>query len=155
MDLFPIDHVLVASDLSDDGQLFNDARALAQRIGATRITLLHALDVSIGLPAVDFATPTPLDAIFDAADASVRKALKQRATSHFGDVEGIEVETVVLRAASPGFAVVDWAQDHGVDLVLVGSHARTGLRRALLGSVAERIVRHAGVPVMVLPNPTS
>ena len=39
--------------------------------------------------------------------------------------------------------------DPTFDLVVVGSHGRTGLRRALLGSVAEKLVRHAGCPVLV------
>ena len=54
------------------------------------------------------------------------------------------------RIGSPGaqiLAVLD--DDRTFDLVVMGSHGRTGLRRALLGSVAEKVVRHAHCPVVV------
>ncbi len=42
--------------------------------------------------------------------------------------------------------------DHGVDLIVTGTHGRTGIKHALLGSVAERIVRHAPCAVLVIPQ---
>lgn len=50
----------------------------------------------------------------------------------------------------PGYTVSTYASDHQADLIVLPSHGRTGLPRMLIGSVAERIVRHAHCPVLVL-----
>jgi len=53
----------------------------------------------------------------------------------------------------PGRAICNYAHDHGAELIVVPSHGRSGFTRLLLGSVAERIVRHAPCPVLVLRTP--
>lgn len=60
-----------------------------------------------------------------------------------------DVHTAVVRG-TPHRAILDYARDHGVDLVVVGTHGRRGLDRLLLGSVAERVLRTATVPVLVV-----
>lgn len=47
--------------------------------------------------------------------------------------------------------IVQCSQDFGADMIVVGTHSRTGLDRLLMGSVAEHVVRHATVPVLVVP----
>ena len=61
-------------------------------------------------------------------------------------------ETVRLMA-DPADAVLEAARETDVDLLVLATHGRRGLTRALLGSVAEKIVRHADRPVLVLPGP--
>jgi nucleotide-binding universal stress UspA family protein len=95
----------------------------------------------IPMPAVDF--PGQLDAERDAAqaelDAAVADALDpQRA---------IEIEKRLVEGDSGDVLVVESA---GADLVVVGSHGRTGLRAALLGSVSRHVVEHAACPVVVV-----
>ena len=58
-----------------------------------------------------------------------------------------EIETAV---GSPAREVVRYAEENDVDHIVVGSHGREGVSRVLLGSVAEKIVRRAGVPVTVV-----
>lgn len=62
-------------------------------------------------------------------------------------LKGIEL-TVLF--GDPGRAICNYALDHSADLIVVPSHGRSGFTRLLLGSVAERIVRHAPCPVLVL-----
>jgi len=50
-------------------------------------------------------------------------------------------------------AICHEAEKVGADAIVVGSHGRTGLRRLFLGSVSERVVRHAPCPVLVVPSP--
>jgi len=57
--------------------------------------------------------------------------------------------TPVVRLGTPGAQVLHLLGEASCDLVVVGSHGRTGLKRALLGSVAEKLARHAGCPVYV------
>jgi nucleotide-binding universal stress UspA family protein len=58
-----------------------------------------------------------------------------------------------LVTGDPADAVVRLAEDDGVDLIVLGSHGRTGLTRLLMGSVAEAIVRKAHCPVLVYKEP--
>jgi nucleotide-binding universal stress UspA family protein len=58
-----------------------------------------------------------------------------------------------LVVGDPAVAISDLAKSEGVDLIVMGTHGRTGLRRLLMGSVAEAIVRRAPCPVFVLKEP--
>lgn len=82
------------------------------------------------LSAAEEHSETVLDAALDAADADV----------------AIMTDAVVGR---PAHAVVEYADEHDVDHVVVGSHGRDGISRMLLGSVAETVVRRSPVPVTV------
>jgi len=62
---------------------------------------------------------------------------------------GIDVETAI-EFGKPSNVIVEYADEHDVDLVTIGSHGRTGASRVLLGSVAETVVRRSPVPVTVV-----
>ncbi|TWT74551.1 putative universal stress protein [Posidoniimonas polymericola] len=57
-----------------------------------------------------------------------------------------------VRFGAPAEEVVDYAEEHKIDMIMMPSHGRSGLKRLLLGSVAERVVRAAHCPVIVLRN---
>jgi nucleotide-binding universal stress UspA family protein len=58
-----------------------------------------------------------------------------------------------IRSGHPADQIRQAAADHGADLVVVGSHGRTGIRRAILGSVSGSVLQYAGCSVLVVPNP--
>lgn len=62
-------------------------------------------------------------------------------------VEAVRIEVV---AGDPASEILRRARTHGIDLVVVGTHGRTGLKHLVLGSVAERVVRQAPCPVLVV-----
>ena len=64
--------------------------------------------------------------------------------------EGIEVDSTILDDADPAGAIVELARQRGDDLIVMGSHGRTGLGRLLLGSVAEQVIGQATCPVLVV-----
>jgi nucleotide-binding universal stress UspA family protein len=64
----------------------------------------------------------------------------------------VQVETR-LAEGDPAKAIVDTARELGVDIIVVGSHGRTGLNRLLMGSVAEAVVRRANCPVLTIKVP--
>jgi len=68
-------------------------------------------------------------------------------------LDGVRVKTDTLSGDDPASAIVDRAARGDVDMIVIASHGRTGLQRWMLGSVAERVVRGATVPVMVVPAP--
>jgi len=58
--------------------------------------------------------------------------------------------TAELKHGVPAEVILDTAKEAGFDLVVVGTHGRRGVKRFLLGSVAERVIRHAHCPVLVV-----
>jgi nucleotide-binding universal stress UspA family protein len=81
-----------------------------------------------------------------AAEHQLEKVLKPIRTR-------IPAATGVVRLGSPWEQILEAAQELGADLIVVGSHGRTGVARALLGSIAEKVVRLSAVPVLTVPGP--
>ena len=65
------------------------------------------------------------------------------------DLQGIKVQTEVL-AGHPAQMILSFAQDHPVDLIVMCSHGASGFKRWVMGSVAQKVVRHSSVPTLVL-----
>jgi nucleotide-binding universal stress UspA family protein len=81
----------------------------------------------------------------DAADAYLRRWVDRLQAGC-----GVHAEAGVT-AGEVGHAIVDEAQRRGVELVVMATHARTGVERALKGSVADYVLHHAAVPVLLVP----
>lgn len=145
------DRILVPTDGSDVAEAaVEHALDLAEKYGAE----LHALYIadtdaiaySLGTEQVDrirqgnFAGMTELRKKAEAATGYVADTAKER---------GI---TVVEHHAGgqPHDMIADYADDNDVDLIVMGSHGRAGVRRALLGSVTERTLRTTHRPVLVI-----
>jgi universal stress protein A len=66
-----------------------------------------------------------------------------------------DAKTLCLASSAVGAAIVELARRDHVDLIVMATHARTGMSRALLGSVAEQVLRHAPCPVLTVHHPHS
>ncbi|MGB0652197.1 MAG: universal stress protein [Thermoplasmatota archaeon] len=64
---------------------------------------------------------------------------------------GVLVATVQRVADPPAKALITVAEENGCSAIVIGTHGRTGLKRAMLGSVAESVVRQSPLPVLVVP----
>ncbi|MFC6989426.1 universal stress protein [Haloplanus sp. GCM10025708] len=88
-----------------------------------------------------------LDNLLDALEREGREAT--------GDVEsrahdrGLEATTAVRRG-NPYDDILTYAEKHDVDVIVMGTHGRTGVKRALLGSVTEAVVRRSEIPVLTV-----
>lgn len=143
-----IDTILVTSDLSDSAErAFAPAAALARESGA-KIELIHVVDDTPVPPA-----GAPLAPALHAPDleSTVAACEKKLASQRAALGDDIEVNATVIVATGPADAVCTAARELGADLIVISTHGRTGLRRFVLGSVAESVVRHARVPVLVVP----
>lgn len=65
------------------------------------------------------------------------------------DTDDVDVQ-IELVAGNPAREIVEYAEEHDIDHIIVGNHGRDGVSRILLGSVAEKVVRRAAVPVTVV-----
>jgi nucleotide-binding universal stress UspA family protein len=61
----------------------------------------------------------------------------------------VEVESVLLEG-NPADEIIEFAEQNGVEIIVMGTLGKTGLERFLLGSVAENVVRHSKIPVLVV-----
>jgi nucleotide-binding universal stress UspA family protein len=136
-------HVLCPIDFSESSrQAMGLAGALAAP-GGTGITLLHVVEVPVA-----YSGEPRVEGFVEALDERSAQRLEEWAAELRSEVS-VPVATR-SRIGPPGaqtLAVLE--DDRSFDLVVMGSHGRTGLRRALLGSVAEKVVRHATLPVLV------
>jgi nucleotide-binding universal stress UspA family protein len=64
--------------------------------------------------------------------------------------KGIDVQCVTIRGLQVGEAIVDYAEGHGIDLIAIATHGRSGLGRLVFGSVADFVLREAGLPILVI-----
>jgi nucleotide-binding universal stress UspA family protein len=143
----PIRHILVAHDLASASEAALDfAVALAKPLGA-RVTVLHTYEIPpLSAPEVLGMSPEWFKQIAAGAQEALSKVV-DRVKSAGPPVTSELRQGVVWREVDAA------VKAHQVDLVVVGSHGRRGLPRALLGSVAEKIVRTAPCPVVVVRGP--
>ena len=66
-----------------------------------------------------------------------------------GEASGVEVKEVLLEG-HPSNEIIDFAENNNIDLIVMGTLGKIGLDRFLMGSVAEKVVRHSKVPVLVV-----
>jgi nucleotide-binding universal stress UspA family protein len=118
---------------------------LAQTYGA-RIDLLHVVE-DLALP----GQPYGIESV--GPDIGV---LKEQAEDQLADLAreaiGFEDIRVATRTGNPAAGILDYIESEQIDLVVIPTHGRTGLKRFLLGSVAERVVRGASCPVFTLKS---
>lgn len=90
----------------------------------------------------------------DLEDGTIRPELErlvERAVSRVEGAESLDVRIEVLWANDLAEATVQWAQSSGIDLLAMGTHGRSGLKRALIGSVASSVARQTPRPVLLVP----
>jgi nucleotide-binding universal stress UspA family protein len=76
-----------------------------------------------------------------------RQGLQQLAADH---LSGVAHEVHIEAADDVAKTICEFAEEHSADMIAIGTHGRTGLRRALMGSVAEAVIRCSNVPVLVV-----
>ncbi|ADB59867.1 UspA domain protein [Haloterrigena turkmenica DSM 5511] len=145
------ERILIPTDGSETAETaVEHALDLAEKYGA-EVHALYVVDtdsmsLSLGAEQVDRIEQGQYDEMDDVRERA------ERATGYIADraqERGLEsVENV--SAGKPHSLIADYIEDKDIDLVVMGSHGRSGIRRALLGSVTERTLRSTHVPVLVV-----
>jgi len=137
-----VDRILVGTDFSPESELALELAAdLARRLDA-EIVLLHVDE----LPE---AAPLPVTAVARRERARVELD-RSRQT-----LEGSDVRVqVLLRPGDPAREILRVAASHAAGVIVVGTHGASAAAALLLGSVADRVVRYASLPVLVVPHPS-
>lgn len=138
--------ILVPVDFSAPAREALDyAVAFAAQFQA-RLLVLHVVEIpyvgsglgEIELPPVEAEVREP-----------VAENLAKLVAAHVG---GRIASETLMRTGQPWFEITEAAREQSADLIIVGTHGYTGLKHVLMGSTAERVVRHAPCPVLVVRN---
>ena len=143
--------ILVAVDGSDAGSAaLREALRLAKREGG-ELCILHVVNESV--PYTPLAGAPPMNFIELLQDSGRRVLDRARLQAKKA---GVPAKTVLLESAerSAATGIVSQARKRRADLIVLGTHGRRGLRRLVLGSDAEQVVRTAPAPVLLVRSPS-
>ncbi len=136
-----VSRILVATDFSSQARNALDwAKVLAKQFGA-KLVLLHVTDIfslaEMGCGMEGGMDPLPI--------------LREQCQQRMAEMKALLPEAeIVVREASPRPAIVEAARKLNCQLIVMGTHGRSGLAHLLLGSVAEYVVRNSSVPVLTV-----
>ena len=145
---YPFADVLLPTDGSDCAREALDVACDLSAAGDADLHLLSVVNVaSLG---ADVRSEFQVEALERNASSVL-----ETASTAAGDRGGEPAASVIEIGASVHKAILAYVEEHGVDLIVVGTHGRTGFDRYLLGSVTESLVRTAPVPVLTVREPST
>ena len=138
--------------IATDGSAASEhAAALAvglARVHNCRITSVYVIDPYPFLMVGD-SNPMGFQSYMTAAQTLATKANAKVVELAQDGGGGIDVQTRIVEEAGAAAGIMHAAKAEGCDLIMLGSHGRTGIRRLMLGSVAGRVVAESAIPVLV------
>lgn len=140
--------IMVATDGSELVKKAVDTAIEMSKLSQAKLYALHVI------PLGDFysAMPPSIDAEWIEVMEEHLKIEAEKALAYVenaGKTANIEVESVTLEG-NPAVEIVDFAEKNDIDLIIMGTHGKSGIQRILIGSVAENVVRHSKKPVLVI-----
>jgi nucleotide-binding universal stress UspA family protein len=142
-----LDNILVPVDFSDfSKRALEFALEVAEKFGA-RLTILHAV--------VLFEDDVDEEEKMQEYEQGLKMREKRIHTQmdknrKLAQTKGIVIDTKIIRGISAHEVILDTIQEHNFDLVVMGTHGRTGFKHLFQGSVAEKIIRHSPIPVLTV-----
>lgn len=146
-----VHRVLTPTDFSDRSRRAIQFATDEARLRNAELHLLHCVVTGmVGHPMDGPAIVAPAELVGDAERSLMNFPEGDEPTDSSQPV--LDVVRTVLQG-HPESLIIDYAKEHRVDLIVLGTHARSGIERFLLGSTAEAILRHAPCPVLIVPPP--
>jgi len=140
-------HILVPLDGSSRAEQVLPVAARLARASQGTITLLRVVDLTYDVISSGIGAPYIAQHIIEDDLSNARSYLEQ--WRHNSTLAGAVVQTRVV-SGNPAVAILAQAAEPPIDLVVISSHGYTGLKRWILGSVAEKVARHSCAPVMIV-----
>jgi nucleotide-binding universal stress UspA family protein len=143
-------NILVATDF---GEASESALTYGRHLARTFCARLHVLHVADNI-AVRLSGDATMAFLPDLQTEVERQAAQRLAAVVSEDDKAtLNANAVLLTSARPGDAIVQYARDAAIDLIVMGTHGRRALAHVLMGSVAEGVVRTAPCPVLTVRHP--
>ncbi len=137
--------VLIATDGSENAEKAADFGVQIAELSGAKVYAVYVIDT----------TPyysIPLDEVWSKEVYEQLEKMGNEITSNVENTAkaaGLEAESLVLKG-DPAEKIVNFSEEQNVDMIVVGSHGIGGFERLVIGSVSEKVVRHAKVPVLVV-----
>jgi len=148
--MIEIRRVLVPTDFSDHSLAsLRYGAELAEKFGAELIFLHVIQDLALVMPDAIMPTPVPVPDLTQMTESAKIAVAELIAREKLGRLN----PRTEIRFGSPSTEIVAAAKDLKVDMLCQSTHGRGGLAHLLLGSVAEKVVRHASCPVLTVRSP--
>jgi nucleotide-binding universal stress UspA family protein len=143
--------VLVPLDGSDLAECtLSHVKNLSKDGSVGEVTLLNVVKVDI--PWAEMRSENPQVVNLD----EIRKPLFAESKKYLANLEsrlaseGVKVKTESIEGHRPAFTITDYAQEKGMDLIIIGTHGFTGLKKLMMGSVASAVLHQSHVPVLLI-----
>jgi nucleotide-binding universal stress UspA family protein len=141
--MFRLKKILVPVDFSDcSRKAVQYGLALAKQFGA-ELTILHVIQSYLQVPDLAVVDVTTFQRELQASAEKQLEALEKTLGSQI-------VSHTLVSSGEPSAEITSTAREIDADIIVIATHGRTGLKHVFMGSVAERVVRHAGCPVLVV-----
>ena len=142
--------ILVPYDASSyANHAFDEALKIAEKFGS-KITVITILGPSVEhTPGISLERAIEIQDEHENAATKILKDLEELAKE-----KGVEFSFKVIYEPSPYKGIVNFSNSNSMDLIVIGSHGRSGIKKALLGSVASGVVEHANCPVLIIKKTT-
>jgi len=145
--MFNIKNILLPTDFSNLSlTAANYAVDIAKQYGA-KIHLLNVLEKTppiLAIRSLDLSEDKIIKTIDQDAENSLNKALEK-----INQDKSVEILPVIKKGVDFE-VIVDYCESNNIDLIVIATHGRTGILHTLLGSVAEKVIRYARCPVLVI-----
>ncbi len=142
--------VLFCTDFSENADYaFRFAFGIAKRDEG----LLYILHVIPGNPQEAFVERLMPRGLVDEMHKVIREDVDKRYNKHYvGKIQNAIKSVTVTRSGREDEEIIKFARQEQVDLIVMGTHGRTGVEHVFFGSVAERVIRHSPLPVFIIPS---
>lgn len=143
--------VLFCTDFSENSDLaFSYAFGISRRDGGA-LYIMHVMPYPNNYPHYieGYLSSEEWEKVEKASREAIDKSFEYMYLSKIKDKSSV---FVITRSGREDEEVIGFAKEEKIDIIVVGTHGRTGIKHALLGSVAERIIRQSSVPVLVVPG---
>ena len=145
-----IKNVLVATDFSEPSTLALEYGRELARTYQAKLHVLHVVEDLQWRYATEMV-PGALIGIQEEVEASAKARLEALITDE--DRRQLRAHATALTAVSPSEAIITCAKGESADVIVMGTHGRSGIAHLFMGSVAERVVRLAPCPVLTVRSP--
>jgi nucleotide-binding universal stress UspA family protein len=140
-------HFLIAIDGSElANEALEQGIALAKKLAA-KVTIVNVTEPWTGLMGGDVMVSFPVDDYEKVTSKQASEMLTN--AQNMANAAGLKSETVHVKNSYPADGILETADRHGCDLIVMASHGRRGVSRILLGSQANSIVTRSTIPVLI------
>ncbi|MCC6622595.1 MAG: universal stress protein [Deltaproteobacteria bacterium] len=146
---YPFRHILVPTDFSSCSDAALELAAHLAHDHHATLELVHVVDVA-DLPLDAMIHPPSHPSGISIADHTKALAERELADRLSRLPVPVELRKSTTAYGSPHRAILEHAKAAAVDLIVMGTHGRTGLAHLLVGSVAEKLIRHSPIPVLTI-----